>query len=105
MNCRSLRLWWKPIRFGLAENQEESVSPANGRFDRIIKLRVGITVFSQLVHTLRGAHAQVIKPPENDRFSRANFRTRGSETALLAIVAEGAFERAAGVGQRLGAPV
>ena len=105
MNCRNLRLWRKAVCFGLAENQEKRVSAAHRRFGGIVKLRVGVTVFSQLVHTLRRARAQIIEPPEHDRFSRTNFRARRCEAALLSIVAEGAFECAAGVGQRFRAPV
>ena len=105
MNCRNLRLWRKSVRFGLTENQEKRVSAAHRRFGWIIKLRVVVTVFSQLVHTLRRACAQIIEPPEHDRFSRTNFGTRRCEAALLSVVAEGAFECAAGFGQRLWAPV
>jgi hypothetical protein len=68
-------------------------------------LRVGVTVFSQLVHTLRRARAQIIEPPEHDRFSGTNFCAGRCEAALLSVVAEGAFESAPGVGQRLWAPV
>src|SRR5262249_21354174 len=105
MNCWDLRLWRKPVCFGLAENQEERVGAAHRRFGGIVKLCVGITVFSQLLHTLRRARAQIIEPSEHDRFSRTNFCTRRWETALLPVVAEGAFECAAGAGQRLWAPV
>ena len=101
MNCRNLRLWRKAVCFGLAENQEKRVSAAHRRFGGIVKLRVGVTVFSQLVHTLRRARAQIIESPEHDRFSRTNFRARRCEAALLSIVAERAFECAAGIGQRL----
>ena len=105
MNCRDLWLWWKSVCFGFTENEEKRVSAAHRRFGGIVKLRVGITVFSQLVHTLRRARAQIIEPPEHDRFSRTNFRARGCKAALLSVVAEGAFECAAGIGQRLWAPV
>ena len=105
MNCRNLRLWRKAVRFGLAENQEKCVSAAHRRFGGIIKLRVGVTVFSQLLHTLRRPGPQIIEPPEHDRLSRTNFGARWCEAALLSVVAEGAFECAAGVGQRLWAPV
>src|SRR5262249_21815448 len=49
--------------------------------------------------------AQIIEPPKYDRFSRTNFGARRCEAALLPVVAEGAFECAAGVGQRLRAAV
>jgi hypothetical protein len=68
-------------------------------------LRVGVTVFSQLLHTLRRARAQIIEPPEYDRFSRTNLGARRRKAALLAIITKRAFECAAGVGQRLWAPV
>src|SRR6266581_8714724 len=105
MNCRNLRLWWKAVCFGLAENEEKRVGAAHRRFGGIVKLRVRITVFSQLQHPLRRACAQIIEPPEHDRFSRTNLGARRCEAALLSVVAEGAFECAAGVGQRLWAPV
>src|SRR5678815_5060643 len=105
MNCRNLRLWRKAVRFGLAENQEKRVGAAYGRFSWIIELGVGVTVFSQLVHTLGRACAQIIEPPEHDRFSGTNFGARRCEAALLSVVAECAFERAAGIGQRLRSPV
>ena len=105
MNCWNLRLWRKAVCFGFAENQEKRVNAAHRRFGGIVKLRVGVTVFSQLLHTLRRARAQIIEPPEHDRLSRTNFGTRRCETALLSVVAEGAFECAAGIGQRLWAPV
>src|SRR6516162_2495592 len=105
MNCRNLRLWWKTVCFRFAENQEKSVSAAHGRFGGIVKLHVGVTVLAQLMHTLRRARTQVIEPPKHDRFSRTNFGARWCEAALLSVVAEGAFECAAGVGQRFWAPV
>src|SRR4029450_5337 len=105
MNCRDLWPWWKAVCFGLTENEEKSVSAAHRRFGRIVKLRVGVTVLAQLMHTLRRARAQVVEPPEHDRFSWTNFGARRCEAALLSVVAEGAFECAAGVGQRLRAPV
>ena len=61
MNCRNLWLWRKAVCFGLAENQEKRVSAAHRRFGGIVKLRVGVTVFSQLLHTLRRARAQIIE--------------------------------------------
>ena len=81
------------------------MNAAHRRFGWIIELGVGVTVFSQLVHTLRRARAQIIEPPEHDRFSGTNFCTRRCEAALLSVVAEGAFESAAGIGQRLWAPI
>src|SRR5262249_11336800 len=105
MNRRNLRLWRKAVCFRLAENQEKSVSAAHRRFGGIVNLRVVVTVFSQLVHTLRRTRAQIIEPPKYDRFSRTNFRTRRWETALLSVVTERTFECAAGVGQRLRAAV
>ena len=81
------------------------MSAAHRSFDWIIKLRIVVTVFSQLLHPSRGACAQIIKRAKHDRFSRTNFGTRGRKTAFLAVVAEGAFECAAGFGQRLWAPV
>ena len=105
MNCRNLRLWRKAVCFGFAENQEKRVNAAHRCFRRIVKLRVSVTVLSQFVHTLRRARAQIIEPPEHDRFSRTNFCACRNETALLSIVAKGAFECAAGIGQRLRSPV
>ena len=81
------------------------MNAAHRRFGGIVKLRVGVTVFSQLLHTLRRACAQIIEPPEHDRFSRTNFGARRREAALLSVVTERAFECAAGVGQRLRAPI
>src|SRR5215471_7893808 len=105
MNCRNLRLWRKAVYSGLAENQEKRVGAAHRRFCGIVKLRVGVTVFLQLVQTLRGARAQIIEPPEHDRFGGTNFCTCRRESALLSVVAKGAFECAAGIVQRLRAPV
>ena len=78
---------------------------AHGRFGGIVKLRVGVTVFSQLLHALRRARAQIIEPPEHDRFSRTNLGARRCEAAFLPVVAKSAFECAAGVRQRLWAPI
>src|SRR5882724_1698292 len=105
MNCGNLWLWRKAVCFGLAENKEERVSAAHRRFGRIVKLRVGVTVFSQLLHTLYRPRAQIIEPPEHDRFSWTNFCTRRRKATLLSIVTKGAFECTAGVRQRLWAPV
>src|SRR5207245_10594097 len=91
--------------FQLAQNQESRVSDAHRRFGGIGKLRVGVTVFSQLMHTLRRARAQIVEPPEHDRFSRTNLGARRRKATLLAIITKRAFERAAGVGQRLWAPI
>src|SRR5436309_1045549 len=44
---------------------------------------------------------QIVEATEDDRFGRAHFCAGGHESALLSIVAKGAFEGAAGVGQRL----
>ena len=81
------------------------MNAAHSRFDGIIKLRIGVTVFSQLVYTLRRACAQIIEPPEHDRFSRANFGARWCEAALLSVVTKGAFECPAGIGKRLRASI
>lgn len=105
MNCRDLRLTRKTVRFWLAENQEKRVSAPHRSFSGIIKLGVAVTLFAQLLHTLRRACAQIIEPPENDGFSRANFGARRCEATFLPVVAEGALECAAGVGQRLWAAI
>ena len=105
MNGWNLRFRRKSVGFGLAENQEKRVNAAHGRFHGIVKLRVVVTMFSQLLHTLRSPCAQIIEPPEHDRFSRTNFRAGRSEPALLSVVTKSAFECAAGVGQRLRAPI
>jgi len=76
------------------------VSASHRSFGRIVKLRVGVTLFSELVHTLRRACAQIIEPPEHDRFGRTDFGARGNESAFLSVVAESALEYAAGIGQR-----
>ena len=83
----------------------KSVNAAHRRFGGIVKLRVGVTVFSQLLHTLCSARAQIIEPTEHDRFSRTNFGARRGEATLLAIITKRAFECAAGIGQRLWAPI
>jgi hypothetical protein len=101
MNCGNLWLWRKAVCFGLAENQEKRVSTAHRRFGGVVKLRIGVTVFSQLLHALCRARAQIIEPPEHDRFSRTNLGARRREATLLAIVTKRAFECAAGVGQRV----
>src|SRR3954454_15352437 len=75
------------------------MSAAHRRFGGIINLGVSVTLFAQLVHTLRRACAQIIESTKHDRFGRADFGARGHESAFLPVVAEGAFECAAGVGQ------
>src|SRR5215469_12726132 len=105
MNCRNLWLRRKAICFRLAEDQEKRVSAAHRRFGWIVKLHVVVAVFSELLHTLRRTCTQIIETPEHDRLSWTNFRARRCEAALLAVVAESAFECAAGVGQRFGSPV
>lgn len=105
MNGRNLRLRRKTVCLRLAEDQEKCVRAAHRRFSGIVKLRVRITVLSQLLHALRSAGPQVIEPSEYDRFGRTNFRARWNEPALLAIVTKGAFKGAPGVGQRLRASV
>src|SRR5712691_6141716 len=101
MNCWHLRLWRKTICLRFTQDEEERVGAAHRSVDGIVKLRVGVTVFSQLLHPLRRARAQIIEPPEHDRFSRTNFGARRCEATLLAIITKRAFECAAGVGQRL----
>src|SRR5439155_20415161 len=71
----------------------------------IVKLCVVVTALLQLLHALRAACAQIIKPAEHDRFGRTNLRARWDEAAFLAIVTESAFECAAGVRQRLRAAI
>ena len=76
------------------------MSASHRSFGRIVKLRVGVTLFSELVHTLRRACAQIIEPPEHDRFGRTDFGARGNESAFLSVVTESALECTAGIGQR-----
>ena len=61
--------------------------------------------FPAILHALRAARAQIVKPAEDDRFSRANFCAGRHEPAFLPVVTEGAFESAAGIGQRLRATI
>ena len=68
----------------------------------IVKLRVVVAVFSQLVHPLRRPRTQIIEPSKHDRFRWTNFRARRCEAALLSVVAERAFECASRVRQWLG---
>jgi hypothetical protein len=68
-------------------------------------LRIPITVFSQLVDTLRSASAQILESPEDNRFSRTNFRACGRKAALLPVIAEGAFEGASSIWQRFRPPI
>jgi hypothetical protein len=63
-------------------------------------LRVVVTVLAQIFHALSRMCAQIIEPPENNRFSWADFGACGNESAFLSIVAESALECATGVGQR-----
>src|SRR5215471_20980535 len=101
MNCRHLRLWRKTVCLRLTQDEKERVSTAHRRFHRIIKLRVRVTMFSQLLHTLCRACAQLIEPPKDDRFGRTNLCACRWKATLLAVITESAFEGAAGVGQRL----
>src|SRR5436305_11963338 len=101
MNSWDLRLWRKPECLRLTEDEEERVNAAHRRFERIVKLRVRVTVFSQLLHTLVCPRAQIVEPAEDDRFGRANFCACWWEAALLAIITERAFEGATRVGQWL----
>src|SRR5207245_834126 len=80
---------------------QESVGAAHRSVDGIVKLRIGVPVFSQFLHTLCRTRAQIIEPPEDDRFGWTNLCARRWEPALLAIITESALEGAAGVGQRL----
>jgi len=101
MNCWHLRLWRKTICLRFTQDEEERVSAAHRSVDGIVKLRIGVPVFSQLLHTLCRTRAQIIEPPEDDRFGGTNLCARRWEPALLAIITESALEGAAGVGQRL----
>src|SRR5438093_13561003 len=101
MDRWDLRLWRKPECLRLTQDEEKRVNAAHRRFERIVKLRVGVTVFPQLLHTLICPSAQIIEPAEDDRFGRANFCACRWEAALLAIITECAFERATRVGQWL----
>src|SRR5215831_14447159 len=101
MNCWNLRLWRQSKRFGFAKDQKERVSAAHRGFRRVVKLRIGVTVFPQLLHALRRPCAQIIEPTEDYRFGRANLRACRRKATLLAIITEGALECAASVGQRL----
>jgi len=105
MYCWDLRLRREPVRLRLAKDQKECVNPANGCFRGIIELRVVVTVLVKLLHTLRCACAQIVEPAEHNRFGWTNFRACGDEAALLAVVTQGAFERAACVGQRFRSPI
>ena len=74
----------------------------HGCFLRIVKLRVRVTILSQLLDALRCTRPQIIEPSKDNRFSRTNFCARRNESAFLSIVTEGTLECAARVGQRLG---
>ena len=101
MNCRNLRLRRKSVCFGFAENEEKRVGATHRSVNGIVKLCIVISVFFELLYSLRRARAQIIEPSEDDRFGRTNFCARRWEAALLAIITESTFEGAAGVGQRL----
>src|SRR5689334_17926768 len=100
MDCWNLRLRWKSVSFGFAENQKERVNATNRRFSRIVKLRVIVTALLQLLHPFRSTCTQIIEPAKHDRFGRANFGAGWDESALLSIVAKRAFECAACIRQR-----
>src|SRR5579884_462561 len=100
-----LRFPRQPVSFGLAQNQKESVKAAHRRFNGIVKLSIGVTGLLQLVEAFLCARAQLVQRAEQDRFSRAHLRACGNEAALLPIVAERAFESAAGIGQRFGSAI
>src|SRR4029077_19835235 len=53
-----------------------------------------------MLDTLTRTRAQIVEPPENDRFGWTNLRASRCEAALLSIVTEGAFECAACIRQR-----
>src|SRR5437667_12817871 len=100
MNCWHLRLWRKTICLRFTQDEEERVSAAHRSVDGIVKLRIGVPVFSQLLHTLCRTRAQIIEAPEDDRFGGTNLCARRWERALLAIITESALDGAAGVGPR-----
>src|SRR5437667_10254550 len=92
MNCWHLRLWRKTICLRFTQDEEERVSAAHRSVDGIVKLRIGVPVFSQLLHTLCRPRAQIIEPPEDDRFGRTNLRARRGEPAPLAMVTGSALQ-------------
>src|SRR6266480_3176274 len=63
MNCWHLRLWRKTICLRFTQDEEERVGAAHRSVDGIVKLRIGVPVFSQLLHTLCRTRAQIIEPP------------------------------------------
>ena len=76
------------------------MNPADARLLRIVKLRVVITVLAKLLHALRRTHAQIIEPPEDDRFGWTDFRTGRHQPAFLAVVTKCALKSSAGAWQR-----
>src|SRR6476646_11589368 len=58
-----------------------------------------------MLDTLICTGAQIIEASEDNRFGWTNLRASRCEAALLSIVAEGALECAAGVGQRRGSTI
>src|SRR6266576_1513601 len=100
MNCWHLRLWRKTICLRFAQDEEERVGAAHRSVDGIVKLRIGVPVFSQLLHTLCRTRAQIIEPPEDDRFGWTNLRACRNESTFLSVVAKRALESAPGAGQR-----
>ncbi len=77
------------------------MQPAHGCFLWIVKLRVSITILSQLLDALRCSRPQIIEPSKDNRFSRTDLCASRNESAFLSIVTKGALECAASVGQRL----
>src|SRR2546423_240486 len=74
--------------------------PTHGSLRWVVKLRVVVTAFLQLLHTLCCARAQIIQSAKYDRFGWTNLCAGRNESALLSIITKCALESAACVRQR-----
>lgn len=81
------------------------MQPTHGCFLRIVKLRVGVAILSQLLDAPRCSRTQIIEPSKDNRFGRTNFCARWNQSTFLSIVTEGALECPPVVGQRPGAAI
>src|SRR5581483_8347850 len=97
--------WAEDRKPQVLQGSKERVNSVYRRVCRIVKLGVFITMLAQFFYALRCSWTQIGKAPENNRFRGANLGACGNEPAFLPIITKGAFERAAGVWQRLRAAI
>ena len=86
MNSRHLRRGRQVIRFGIAQNYEESMNATDAGLLRVVNARVRISPLLQFLYTILAALLQFVQVAELNGLRRASLCASGDESGLLPVV-------------------